>query len=241
LAEKHGAEDMEYIHGKHTYTLDATDFAARLPGYQQIVMDMGTGDGRYVAYVARRFPERFVIGIDTCRENLQQVSRKSLPNALYVIANAEALPVELSGLASHITVNFPWGSLLTGLLTSGSKVIENMGMIARPEATLEIWLNSSALQKEGLSLEQGGAMVQQALRMSGFDVKPPVMLDAEALRHYPTTWAKRLGYGRDPQALSLSVICPGSQEDFVRIASLMGPMQPIDTYRQAGRVRATIR
>jgi len=153
-----------------------------------------------------------VIGIDTCRENLHQVSRKALPNALYLIANAEALPAELSGLASHITVNFPWGSLLTGLLTGGSKVIGNLRMIARPGASLEIVFNSSALLKEGLSLEQGGAMVQHALQMSGFDVKPPVTVDADALRHYPTTWAKRLGYGRDPQALSLRAIYPGSQE-----------------------------
>ena len=155
-----------------------------------------------------------MIGIDTCRENLHQVSRKALPNALYLIANAEALPVELSGLACHITVNFPWGSLLKGLLKGGSRINENLCMIAQPGATLEITLNSSALLKEGLSLEQGGAMVRQALRMSGFDVKPPVTLDAEALRHYPTTWAKRMGYGRDAHALSISAICPGSQEHF---------------------------
>jgi tRNA G46 methylase TrmB len=48
---------MEYIIGKQTYTLDRTDFVARLHGYQQIVMDIGTGDGRYVAYLARRSPD----------------------------------------------------------------------------------------------------------------------------------------------------------------------------------------
>jgi hypothetical protein len=153
-----------------------------------------------------------VIGIDTCRENLRKVSRTSLTNALYVIANAEALPAELSGLASHITVHFPWGSLLTGLLTGGSKVIENLRMIAQPGATLAIVLNSSALLKEGLSLEQGGAMVRRAFQLSGFDVKPPVTLDAEAIHRYPTTWAKRMGYGRNPQALSISAIYPASQE-----------------------------
>jgi 16S rRNA (adenine(1408)-N(1))-methyltransferase len=212
LAKKYGAEFMESLHGKHTCTLDATDFAARLHSFQQIVMDIGTGDGRYVAHLARCSPKRLVIGIDTCRENLHQVSRKSLPNALYLIANAEALPVELYCLASHIRVNFPWGSLLAGLLESGSKVIENLRMIAQPGATLEIVLNSSALQKEGLSLEQGGVMVRQVLQISDFAVKQPVTLDADALRHYPTTWAKRLGYGRDPHALSLSAICPGSRE-----------------------------
>jgi 16S rRNA (adenine(1408)-N(1))-methyltransferase len=153
-----------------------------------------------------------VIGIDSCRENLAQVSRTSLPNALFLIANAEALPAELSGLASHITVKFPWGSLLTGLLERGSKVIGNLRMIAQPGATLAIVLNSSALLRQGLSLEQGGVIVGQAVQMGGFDVKPQVTLDAEALRRYPTTWAKRLGYGRDPQALFISAIYPASQE-----------------------------
>jgi tRNA G46 methylase TrmB len=48
---------MEYILGKQTYTLDTIDFAARLHGYQQIIVDIGTGDGRYVAYLARRYPD----------------------------------------------------------------------------------------------------------------------------------------------------------------------------------------
>ena len=55
--KKHGAEYMETIIGKQTNTLDKTDFAARLIGYQQIVMDIGTGDGRYVALLARSSPE----------------------------------------------------------------------------------------------------------------------------------------------------------------------------------------
>jgi tRNA G46 methylase TrmB len=48
---------MEYIIGKQTYNLDGTDFATRLHGYRQIVMDIGTGDGRSVAHLARRSPE----------------------------------------------------------------------------------------------------------------------------------------------------------------------------------------
>ncbi len=102
---------------------------------------------------------------------------------------------------------FEWGSLLTGLLTSGSQVLAGLHMIVWPGAQLEIRLNSSALLQEGWSLEQGGARVQRALRESGFEVKPPLKLDAHALRNYPTTWAKRLAYGRDPHALHLRAIC----------------------------------
>jgi hypothetical protein len=199
---------MESLCGKQTFSVDAPDFAARLQGYQQVMIDVGTGDGRYVQHVAHSSPERFVIGIDACREQLAHVSRKSLPNALYLIASAEALPAELSGLASHITVNFPWGSLLTGLLESRSKVIAHLQMIAQPGATLEIRLNSSALLQQGWSLVEGGLLVQQALQRSGFKLKPSLTLDAEALRTYPTTWAKRLGYGRDPHALLLRATAP---------------------------------
>jgi hypothetical protein len=208
LAEKNGAQFMEYICGKQTFIVDAPDLAARLQGYQQVMIDLGTGDGRYVQHVAHSYPKRFVIGIDACREPLSQISRKSQPNALYLIVNAEALPAELSGLACHITVNFPWGSLLTGLLTSSSKVIAHLRLIAQPGATLEIRLNSSALLQQGWSLEEGGLIVQQALQSSGFKLKPSLTLDAEALRNYPTTWAKRLGYGRDPHALLLRATSP---------------------------------
>jgi hypothetical protein len=52
-------------------------------------------------------------------------------------------------------------------------------------------------------------MVKQALQVSGFDVKPLAKLDASALRNYPTTWAKRLGYGRDPLALCLRAVYSG--------------------------------
>jgi hypothetical protein len=61
---------------------------------------------------------------------------------------------------------------------------------------------------QGWSLEEGGLIVQQALQSSGFKLQPSLTLDAEALRNYPTTWAKRLGYGRDPHALLLRATSP---------------------------------
>jgi hypothetical protein len=46
---------------------------------------------------AESSPSHFVIGVDSCRENLHEFSRASLPNQLYVIASAQNLPHELSG------------------------------------------------------------------------------------------------------------------------------------------------
>src|SRR5258708_21487727 len=114
---------METIRGKASLDLDLNGLTKRLANYNRIILDLGTGDGRYVHTLAERNPHWFVIGVDTCRENLCEYSRAKLPNALFVIASAQDLPCELNGLVSHITINFPWGNLLEMLLNVGSKLI----------------------------------------------------------------------------------------------------------------------
>src|SRR5919199_344113 len=123
---------METIHGKQTRMLEATRLAAQLRPYRSVLIDLGTGDGRYVRSVAQASPERFVIGLDACRENLRSVSRSAPSNALFVIANALDLPWELRGLAGHITINFPWGSLLGALVEGDPHIRLQHGSARRP-------------------------------------------------------------------------------------------------------------
>jgi 16S rRNA (adenine(1408)-N(1))-methyltransferase len=194
---------MEFIQGKRCARLDATEFKARLNSYREVWVDIGTGDGRYTLHSALANPDVLVIGIDACRENLQQISRRSPANALFLIANAAALPTELTGLASCLTINFPWGSLLSGLLNSHSPLLSELQRIARPGAKLEIRLNRSALQKAGHSREAVALLVHQALRFAEFEVGALVQLGAVELRACPSTWAHRMAYGREPYALYL--------------------------------------
>jgi 16S rRNA (adenine(1408)-N(1))-methyltransferase len=199
---------MEGIRGTSSFMIDAATLARRLAHYQEVVIDIGTGDGRYVKHVARTSPACFAIGIDACRENLRRTSRTAPDNALYLIANALALPHELHRLAARITINFPWGSLLEGLLDGDAALLGGIGAIARPGATLEVRLNGGALDEAGRSLEAGGEQVRRRLRDSGFVVAPPQPLNGYALRACPTTWAQRLAFGRDPRALYLRARCP---------------------------------
>lgn len=199
---------MEGIRGKHAYSIDAATLAARVAGYRDILIDIGTGDGRAVRHVAQRCPTSFVIGIDACRENLRLASRDAPCNALFVIANALTLPPELYGRATRITVNFPWGSLLVGLLDGDPALLGGLVALAQPGATLEIRLNRGALAEAGYELEAGAMRIRRAMQAWGFDVRRSDALDADALRHCPTTWAKRLAYGRDPRGWYLSARCP---------------------------------
>jgi 16S rRNA (adenine(1408)-N(1))-methyltransferase len=194
---------MERIQGKRSGALDAAALAATASGYGDILIDIGTGDGRFVVRQARACPARLVIGVDACRENLVDASRAAPPNAVFVVADALALPAELTGLATAATINFPWGSLLDGLLDGHAGLLDGLRAITRPGAGLEIRLNAGALAEAGWSLEAGAARARRSLGAAGFAVGPPVGLDAAALRACPTTWAKRLAFGRDPRAVYL--------------------------------------
>ncbi len=196
---------METIRGRKSLELDLNGLTERLAGYNRIILDLGTGDGRYVHHLAGKFPDHFIIGLDSCRENLREVSQKKLPNALFVIASAQALPHELNGLTSHVTINFPWGSLLESLLRCDEQLMRGLESISRPNAPVSIRLNSGALAEAGWTLEAGAEQIYQNMIQAGWQVSKPAMMNETTLRNFPSTWAKRLAFGRDPRAIELRV------------------------------------
>lgn len=194
---------METIRGKTSLDLDLTELSVRLTDYNRILLDLGTGDGKFALCHAVTFPQHFVIGVDSCRENLHEHSRAKLPNLLYIIASAQNLPRELNGLASHITINFPWGSLLESLLAGDLSLLRGLESISAPCARMEIRLNSGALAEAGWSLDDGTEQICENMTRFGWQINSQSTMDSRALHHFPSTWAKRLAFGRDPHAVEL--------------------------------------
>jgi len=195
---------METIRGKTSLELDLNGLEERLAGYHRITLDLGTGDGRYVRTLADKHPDWFMIGVDSCRENLREYSRTKLQNMLFVIASAQDLPTELDGLISHITINFPWGSLLESLLMDDSNLLSRLEFISRSATSIDLHLNGGAMAEAGTDLETGAEQVYNNLIRSRWQIERPAIMNANALRSFPTTWAKRLAFGRDPRAISMS-------------------------------------
>ena len=195
---------METIWGRKSLDKDFNGLMDRLANYSRITLDLGTGDGRYVRTLAKNHPDWFIIGVDSCRENLREYSQAKLQNMLFIIASAQDLPNELNGLTSHITINFPWGSLLESLLISDSKLMCGLQSIARSTTFIDLRLNGGALAEVGMTLEAGAEKIYNNLLQAGWQVKTPVSMNVHALRNFPTTWAKRLAFGRDPRAIALS-------------------------------------
>jgi len=184
--------------------LDLNDLHARLANHQRITLDLGTGDGKFALHYARTFPSHFIIGVDSCRENLRELSRTKQPNLLYLIASAQDLPRELDGLVSHITITFPWGSLLESLLIGDPDLLCGLESISRNNTAIDIRLNGGALAEAGTTLEAGANTIHNNLLQSGWRIKTPVLMDSCSLRRFPSTWAKQLAFRRDPQAIHLS-------------------------------------
>jgi hypothetical protein len=195
---------METIRGKKSLDMDLTELKNRIANYNRIILDLGTGDGRYVHHLAQKNPQSFIIGVDSCRENLREYSRAKLSNMLFVIANAESLPCELNGLISHIAINFPWGSLLESLLDNKSHLLSRLESISASTAFIDLHLNSGALNEAGWSLESGTEQIHSNLLHAGWQVDMHFSMSSADLRRYPTTWAKRIAVGRDLRAISLS-------------------------------------
>jgi len=195
---------METIRGRKSREINRTELHQKLASYEDILLDLGTGDGRFVCKMAEEHRDRFIIGLDSCRENLRVNSQRKLPNALFVIASAQALPQELNGLASHVNINFPWGSLLESLLNNDACLADGLLSITRPCTGMDIHLNREALVTAGWTLESGADQIERVLNANGLRTKSRSCLDARDLRSFPTTWAKRLAFGRDPRAIRLS-------------------------------------
>ncbi len=199
---------METIQGKTPLELDGRGLNGRLASYPRVLLDLGTGDGRFVSWMAEHHPMDFFIGVDVCRENLRRTSQTAQRNLMFIIAPAQELPHELDGRISQVTIHFPWGSLLAGLLHCDPGLMDGLRLISKSAATIEVLLNSGALAKAGSTLEIGTGWILDNLSRSGWQVRAPEPMDVRALRSYPATWARRLAHGRDPQAMALKA-CRG--------------------------------
>jgi hypothetical protein len=60
------------------------------------------------------------------------------------------------------------------------------------------------LAEQSWTLESRAEQIYNNLIYAGWRVKTPMLMNAQALRDFPSTWAKRLAFGRDPRAIRLS-------------------------------------
>jgi 16S rRNA (adenine(1408)-N(1))-methyltransferase len=174
-----------------------------------VIIDIGTGDGRFVYQSARRNPQKFYIGIDPNTTPLEKISEKihrkpakgGAPNVLFIQSALEDLPEELEGVANEVHVHFPWGSLLRAVATGDATMLRNLRQICAADALLEVVIgldpvrDKSEIERLGfrpLTLEDIDTTLVQKYAEAGFEITERGILTASEWCSLETSWAKRL-------------------------------------------------
>jgi 16S rRNA (adenine(1408)-N(1))-methyltransferase len=181
-----------------------------------VSVDLGTGDGRAPWMWAREEPRRFFIGVDANAAGLREYSgrafRAGVANLVYVRAAIEALPPELAGVADEVTAILPWGSLLAALARPSRELLRGIRALGRSGATLTVVLGSDPIRDQAEMLRLGVPALQAArlateieagYRDAGFALGSVRTMPVTELARWPSTWARRLAYGRDRSFLRI--------------------------------------
>jgi 16S rRNA (adenine(1408)-N(1))-methyltransferase len=174
-----------------------------------VIIDIGTGDGRYVYQSARRNPNKFYIGIDPNTRPLEKISEKihrkpakgGASNVLFVQSSVEDLPAELDGVANELHVHFPWGSLLRAVAAGDIAVLRNLRRICAVGALMEIVIGIDPVRDQTeiarlgltrLTLEFIDSVLRQNYAVAEFEIVERGILSPSEWSHLDTSWAKRL-------------------------------------------------
>ncbi len=214
---------MKIVQGRSIEPLEPAALQELRQRFAHCLVDVGTGDGRFVYRTAVERPDTLCVGLDPVAEALRKVSAKAgrkparggLDNALFLLAAAEDLPGPLAGVADEILVNYPWGSLQRGVVEPEPNLLEKLGGLAGPDGARFFFLiNASVFQNEdyrdrlalpALDAERAHRELVPAYRQAGFHLERVEELAGDAPHH--TSWGRRLvrGSGRHTLLLAGSV------------------------------------
>jgi 16S rRNA (adenine(1408)-N(1))-methyltransferase len=102
-------------------------------------------------------------------------------------------------------VLLPWGDLLRGVAAPEPETLAGLAALCQPDASLEIVFSydpdrdPASLRLPicaGLGRDEVAARLREPYRRAGLRLVSVEALGPRDLRAYPTTWAKRLAYGR---------------------------------------------
>jgi len=207
---------IRQVVGRSTTELDAAAFAAVRSKHRELVVDIGSGDGKHVLAVARSRPDALVVGLDAGPDAMRRTAaraaakpaRGGVPNTMFVWAAVEQWPAGLDGI-TEVHSLMPWGSLLRAFVTPDEEVLRSVAAHCRPEAAFLITLNLHAwrppVPEVGTSVEPTPESAMETLApayaRAGWTLDTADYLDETGIAELGTSWTKRLGSSRDQLAV----------------------------------------
>jgi 16S rRNA (adenine(1408)-N(1))-methyltransferase len=179
----------------------------------RVIVDVGAGDGRWAYESARHEPDCVYIAIDPDATGLaeyayrasRKAARGGIDNAAFVVAPVEALSPELNSIADVVRVNFPWGSLLRGLLLPDAVILHALAALGKPDSEFEAVMSYDPSHDPGafsgetlpaLDEEYIDSTLVPAYAEAGIAIEARRLLAREEALKLPSTWGRRLLHAR---------------------------------------------
>lgn len=195
--------------------------AARAAG---TLIDIGTGEGKFILDSAREQPDWLHIGLDAAAENMMPASRTAvarktrLDNAVFLRGAAEKLPEQLSGLADRVTIHYPWGSLMRIAAEPVVEAMIGVRQCCKAGARLTVLLNYSVFEDRNYMERLGFGSVadpatnenlESAYARAGFLVEQRHVASGDPTVR--TSWGRHLVRGSDRKTLVIEAVATDPQ------------------------------
>lgn len=196
---------LDVVRGRRIDRIAGESIGTWARGFDRAVLEVGTGDGRWLYRQARSHPRWAFVGVDANAQRMREVSfragrkpaRGGLANLLFVHSDVVELPPAFDGIADEVFVLYPWAGLLDGVWTPRRSTLLGLARLAKAGARLEVRVNLSAVAAPGAAVRADhliGPYAAAGIRLRAIRVR------ADPVR---TSWAMKVAHGRDRRVIVL--------------------------------------
>ena len=208
---------MKVVIGNNQKEITKEDLENIVSKYSCVVLDLGTGDGRFVYKNALTNPNTLLIGVDPSEKQLQVYSKKSvrsrLNNVLFIVGSIENLPLESDGIIDKININLPWGTLLESIVKPTKDTVSKLSRLLKKGGEINIIFGyapdlepseTKRLDLPVIGTELIEKTISPLFMSCGFTLENFREMSKKELKDIETTWAKKLNFGKDRKIYNIS-------------------------------------
>jgi 16S rRNA (adenine(1408)-N(1))-methyltransferase len=193
------------------------DYSLNKLNFEKNILDIGTGDGRYVYKNALANPNTLYLGIDPAsnlKEYQREINRKKIRNAVLINSSIENFNLNEVNTIDQINIILPWGNLLKYVVTVDNPFFEKIFKWLSDEAKVQIifGFNEELEEKETKRLNLAELTEQETnfiknkyQNLQGYKLIEFKQLTNKDLINFETSWAKKLSFGKNRKYLYIEL------------------------------------
>lgn len=170
------------------------------------ILDIGTGDGRFIYKSAVLHPKNLYIGIEPSvnfKEYQREINRNKLTNATLINSSIENFEAK-DNFFNQIYIHLPWGVLLKYVVTVDKDFFKKITKMLKEDGEVEITFGydpklekseTKRLDLKELNLKELGFLKEKYSKIPGLKLINFSLISNKDLKDKQTSWSKKLAFG----------------------------------------------